>query len=42
MKGKTGVTPFLPSKEKTGGKVNFIQNRETMCLRNRQTMYTKL
>ena len=32
---------FLPSKEKTGGKVNYIQNKETMCLTEKQTMYTK-
>ena len=42
MKGKDGTTPFLPSKEKTGGKVNFIQNKETMCLTEKQTTYTKL
>ena len=26
MKGKNGPTPFLPLKDKTGGKVNYIQN----------------
>ena len=39
MKGKNGATPFLPSKEKTGGKVNYIQNKETMCLTEKQTDY---
>ena len=39
MKGKNGTTPFLPSKEKTGGKVNYIQNKETMCLTEKQTDY---
>ena len=39
MKGKDGTTPFLPSKEKTGGKVNYIQNKETMCLTEKQTDY---
>ena len=44
VKGKNGTTSFLPSKEKTGGKVNYIQNKETMCLTEKQTstMYTKL
>ena len=27
----------MPSKEKTGGKVNYIQNKETMCLTEKQT-----
>ena len=27
----------MPSKEKTGGKVNYIQNKETMCLTQKQT-----
>ena len=39
MKGKNGATPFLPSKEKTGGKVNYIQYKETMCLTEEQTDY---
>ena len=29
----------MPSKEKTGGKVNYIQNKETMCVTERQTDY---
>ena len=37
MKGKNGTTPFLPLKEKTGGKINYIQNKEAMCLTERQT-----
>ena len=36
MKGKNGPTPFLPSKEKTGGEVNYIQSKEAMCLTERQ------
>ena len=39
VKGKNGTTSFLPSKEKTGGKVNYIQNKETMCLTEKQTDY---
>ena len=31
-----GATPFLPLKEKTGGKINYIQNKEAMCLTERQ------
>ena len=37
MKGMNGTTSFLQSKEKTGGKVNYIQNKETMCLTEKQT-----
>ena len=33
------VPPFLPSKEKSGGKVNYIQDKETMCLNEKQTDY---
>ena len=36
MKGKNGTTPFLPMKDKTGGKVNYIRNKEAMCLTERQ------
>ena len=36
VKGKNGSTPFLPTKDKTGGKVNYIKNKETMCLTERQ------
>ena len=36
MKGKNGPTQFLPSKDKTGGEVNFIQNTEAICLTERQ------
>ena len=39
MKGKNGATPFLQSKEKTGGKVNYIQNKETMYFTKKQTDY---
>ena len=36
MKGKHGPTSFLPSKDKTGGKVNYMKNKEAMCLTERQ------
>ena len=36
VKGKNGTTSFLPSKEKTGGKVNYIPDKETMCLTKKQ------
>ena len=39
VKGKNGTTSFLPLKEKTGGKVSYIQNKETLCLTERQTEY---
>ena len=39
MKGKNGTTSFLPLREKTGGKVSYIQNKETMCLTEKQTGY---
>ena len=39
MKGKNDATPFLPSKNKTGGKVNYIQSKEAMCLTERQADY---
>ena len=29
----------MPSKEKTGGKLNYIQNKEAMCLTEKQTDY---
>ena len=39
VKGKNGSTPFLPPKDRTGGKVNYIQNKEAMCLTERQADY---
>ena len=36
VKGKNGSAPFLPKTDKTGGKVNYIKNREAMCLTERQ------
>ena len=36
MKGKNGSTSFLPMTDKTGGKGNYIKNRETMCVTERQ------
>ena len=29
----------MPLREKTGGKINYIQNKETMCLAEKQTDY---
>ena len=29
----------MPLREKTGGKVSYIQNKETMCLTEKQTNY---
>ena len=37
MKGKNDSTPFLPLKSKTGGKVMYIHNKESLCLTERQT-----
>ena len=37
MKGKNDSIPFLPLKLKTGGKVAYVQNKEAMCLTERQT-----
>ena len=37
VKGQNGTTSFLPSKEKTGGEVNYIKNKEAMCLTENQT-----
>ena len=36
MKGKNDSTPFLPLNVNTGGKVTYIQNKEAMCLTERQ------
>ena len=36
MTGKNGSTPFLPMKDKTGCKVNYIKNKEAICLTERQ------
>ena len=37
VKGKNGTTPFLPLRVKTGGKVKYIQDKEAMCMTERQT-----
>ena len=37
MKGKNDSTPFLPLKLKTGGTVMYIQDKEDICLTERQT-----
>ena len=39
MKGKNDSTPFLPLKSKTGGKVMYVQNKESLCLTERQADY---
>ena len=36
MKGKNDSTPFLPLKSKTGGKVTYVQNKDSLCLTERQ------
>ena len=36
MKGKNDSTPIFPLKSKTGGKVTYVQNKETLCLTERQ------
>ena len=36
MKGKNDSTPFLPLKSKTGGKVTYVHNKESLCLTERQ------
>ena len=36
MKGKNDSTPFLPLKLKTGGKVTYVHNKESLCLTERQ------
>ena len=36
MKGKNDSTPFLPLKSKTGGKVMYMQDKESLCLTERQ------
>ena len=39
MKGKNDSTPFLPPKSKTGGKVTYVHNKESLCLTERQADY---
>ena len=39
MKGKNDSTPFLPLKSKTGRKVTYVQNKEDICLTERQIDY---
>ena len=36
MKGKNDSTPFLLLKIKTGGKVTYVQDKESLCLTERQ------
>ena len=39
MKGKNDSTPFLPLKSKTGGKVTYVHNKESLHLTERQADY---
>ena len=39
MKGKNDSTPFLPLKSKIGGKVTYVQNKDDICLTERQADY---
>ena len=39
VKGKDGTTSFLPIDDKTGGKVNYIQNKDAICLTENQASY---
>ena len=39
MKGKNDSTPFLPLKSETGGKVTYVQNKDDICLTERQAEY---
>ena len=39
MKGKNDSTPFLQLKSKTGGKVTYVQNKDDICLTERQADY---
>ena len=39
MKGKNDSTLFLPLKSKTGGKVTYVQNKDDICLTERQADY---
>ena len=39
MKGKNDSTPFLPLKSETGGKVTYVQNKDDICLTERQADY---
>ena len=39
VKGKDDTTSFLPIVDKTGGKISYIQNKEAMCLTEKQASY---
>ena len=39
IKGKNGMTPFLPLNSKKGGPVRYIKDRRVMCLTEEQTRY---
>ena len=39
VKGKDGTTSFLPIDSKTGGKISYINNKEAMCLSEKQANY---
>ena len=36
VKDRDGTTSFLPIDDKTGGKICYIQNKEAMCLAQKQ------
>ena len=39
IKGKNGITSFLPFDSETGAKVNYIKNKDATCLTEDQTRY---
>ena len=39
VKGKDATTSFLPIDDRTGGKVRYIQNKDTICLTENQARY---
>ena len=39
IKGKNGTTSFLPFDSKTGGKVKYIKNKDSISLTEDQTRY---
>ena len=39
VKGRDGTTSFLPIEIKTGGKIIYIKNKETMCFSEKQANY---
>ena len=39
VEGKDGTTSFLPIDDETGGEISYIQNKEAMCLAEKQKNY---